>query len=223
MKVWRYLPPFIKRSRPSGEDHSAILETIRKVIDEASTFVSDLISRGIFQRATGEILDLWGKTFGVGRYYGEGDDQYQERIHLEVTMPRLTKDTLKRIIATSSPNVTVDEINIFEPFTELYPLNDGFILNGTRIPDYTYWTWAVIDIQTPRAIPPQAKAKAEEFKAFGVKLHYTTSNQITIADQVWQATITSEGQTITTITQRIGGEYILSGATGLLNGGGQVL
>ena len=221
-RVIRFLAPFLSK-KEDRSDHGALLTTLHLTFEEVAENIQETLKNTNFRYALGNFLDLWGKIYGVVRRHGEDDDQYRDRIILEITTQRQTVESLVRIIDIFSPHLTKEDITIFEPFRHLYAIEEGFKLNENLIPDYQYWTWAIIDIQTPKPVNEESRMKVEQFKAFGVKVHYTISyahpQKLFIKRPISSREGTQEFISIHHCLQ----DYTISGETGLLNGGGQVL
>jgi len=173
MKVWRYFPPFISRTKRDGSDHFAVLETFRRTVEEASTFVSTFLEQGIFHRVKGSLLDIWGRAFGIGREVGEDDQSFRSRIQFELTAIRQTKAGLKRTALFYSPNLRDQDIEIFEPFSQLSGTSVNFRTSVSRTPDHRYWGWGIIDIRTTKQISSLGQQKIEDAKAAGIRIFYS--------------------------------------------------
>jgi hypothetical protein len=216
-RIVRFLPPFLKADSEPGSDHSTLIRTLQSAVETAEGDVTSLLSNAYFLQAKGEYLDEWGKIFGISRLSGEGDESYRERIIKEVTLPKQTKAGLKRIVSMYSDIAEADVV-VYEPHTELYPLNGGFTANESRIPDYKYWTWALIDIQTPDYLSDEVKFKVENTKAAGVQVIYTYVLASVLTDtSLYTPSTTTES--VLCVTDP-GGAYYVTNTIGKLNAGG---
>lgn len=220
-RVWRYLPPFIRKVNPKG-DHRAVIDTLSRAIDLTASDLHQLLENLTIHKAKGAYLDWYGRIIGVERRLGEDDTQYRKRLVFEARAIRQTKQGLKKVIAFYTNNLIPEEtIDIFEPHLDLHHLNGYFRTNYSRIPDYTYWTWGVIDIQTLRPVPKEVQEKVEECKAFGIKVFYTLYKPYQIqVPRYWQVRIHPEHTAVLNHVMTCLEPYILNGPQGRLNGGG---
>jgi len=221
-KVIRFLAPFLDKQEDNS-DHGALLTTFRQVIEAVGNGVSNILKNRDFPVATGKYLDKWGRFYGIPRYQDESDEQYRKRIILEITSAKLTVASMIKTVALFSPDLDENEISIFEPFRELLPLNNGFTTNNSIFPGYTYWTWGIVDVQTQKPISERAKQKLEEYKAAGVMITYSTLFTHISTVRRWTPQIHHFGISTHNSLNRCLQDYVLSGESGLLNGGGQVI
>lgn len=170
--VWRHLPPFIRKSSPA-QDHRAVIGSLAQAVHLAAEDLVQLLANTSLHSAQGTYLEVIGNLFGVERKPGEPDDAYRRRITFEVQALRQTKLGLQAVVAFFQKDLPIHDINIFEPHTQLHTLSNTARTNRSRTPDYRYWSWAVIDIQTPIQLSPETKQKVAAYRACGIKTWYT--------------------------------------------------
>jgi len=221
-KVIRFLAPFLDKQEDNS-DHGALLTTFRQIIEAVENGISNILKNRDFSTATGKYLDKWGQFYGISRYQDEDDEQYRKRLILEITSAKLTVASMIRTITLFSPDLSENEISIFEPFRELLPLNNGFTTNNSILPGYTYWTWGIVDVQTQKPVSERAKQKLEEYKAAGVIITYSNLFPYISPVRRWAPQSYYFGISTHTSLNWCPQDYVLSGGSGLLNGGGQVI
>lgn len=133
--------------------------------------------------ATDEWLDYWGSFFGVPRVLLENDEHYRKRIIDEIIAPKSTLGAIKhatsRYLETHDKRIiNENDIQLFEPWTELLKLDERGYLDGrARLISYDYWNYSIIDISLPDStlITDKLIKYLNTIKAGGVKLVFTIS------------------------------------------------
>lgn len=118
------------------------------------------------ETADGNWLDKWGYWFGQRRLNGWSDDEYRQHIIYHVTHGRNTIDSIKEAIANFL-NVNKDSIYIYEPYRDMFILNDS-LLNSNKYLPSTYYRYAVIDIRISSNIPDEVISIINLFRPAGV-------------------------------------------------------
>ncbi len=116
--------------------------------------------------ADGNWLDKWGYWFGQRRLNGWSDDEYRQHIIYHVTHGRNTIDSIKEAIANFL-NVNKDSIYIYEPYRDMFILNDS-LLNSNKCLPSTYYRYAAIDIRISSNIPDEVISIINLFRPAGV-------------------------------------------------------
>lgn len=167
-KLERWLHPIWKRMTLSSDDsvNNAIIGALdNQLSDSEQRFLKTKVETSL-QTADGDWLDKWGYWFGQRRLNGWSDDEYRQHIVYHVTHGRNTIDSIKEAIANFL-NVNKDSIYIYEPYIDMFILNDS-LLNSNKYLPSTYYRYAVIDIRISSNIPSEVISIINLFRPAGV-------------------------------------------------------
>lgn len=167
-KLERWLHPIWKRMTLSSDDsvNNAIIGALDdQLSDSEQRFLKTKVETSL-QTADGDWLDKWGYWFGQRRLNGWSDDEYRQHIVYHVTHGRNTIDSIKEAIANFL-NVNKDSIYIYEPYRDMFILNDS-LLNSNKYLPSTYYRYAVIDIRISSNIPSEVISIINLFRPAGV-------------------------------------------------------
>lgn len=133
--------------------YSEDAQNIRTVLDGCQK-IYDIILEEIHKfndglnvnTAHGAYLEMNGQDYGIIKNIGEDDESYRLRIQNEMLKQRLTINSIK----TELSNIFSSQQNtIYEPWTNLFNVGESTLSGPDRIPDYRYWDYHVIDVETP--------------------------------------------------------------------------
>ena len=167
-KLERWLHPIWKRMTLSSDDsvNNAIIGALDdQLSDSEQRFLKTKVETSL-GTADGNWLDKWGYWFGQRRLNGWSDDEYRQHIIYHVTHGRNTIDSIKEAIANFL-NVNKDSIYIYEPYRDMFILNDS-LLNSNKYLPSTYYRYAVIDIRISSNIPDEVISIINLFRPAGV-------------------------------------------------------
>ncbi|QNO01278.1 putative tail sheath protein [Lactobacillus phage Lbab1] len=178
MDFWKYLHPLLKTDNDSRYS-TANYAVLKSLADSLSDAERDTLSKKIqliFETATGEYLDEYGKWFGVSRYPNEDDNDYRERIKHYLLIPR---STVKGIIEGIQYylNDTKAQISIYEPWKNIFYLNKSNLNGDDHLPGF-YYRYAVIDVHIDRPMSQAIHDAIEAFKPAGVKFYVTVDGNL---------------------------------------------
>jgi hypothetical protein len=152
---------------------------LKSLADSLSDAERDTLSKKIqliFETATGEYLDEYGKWFGVSRYPNEDDNDYRERIKYYLLIPRSTVQGIIEGIQYYL-NDTKAHISIYEPWKNIFYLNKSNLNGDDHLPGY-YYRYAVIDVHIDRPMSQAIHDAIEAFKPAGVKFYVTVDGNL---------------------------------------------
>lgn len=109
-------------------------------IREAGRQVIQALRQMIITQAEGEWLDLWGKLYGVVRGQGEGDVSYAPRIPKEAFRLRENPIAIEQAVF----DATGDKIRIYEPWTNIFTLDESTLSGEDCLTDGDFYNFHVI-------------------------------------------------------------------------------
>ena len=178
MNFWKYLHPLLKTDNDSRYS-TANYAVLKSLADSLSDAESNTLSKKIqliFETATGEYLDEYGKWFGVSRYPNEDDNDYRERIKYYLLIPRSTVQGIIEGIQYYL-NDTKAQISIYEPWKNIFYLNKSNLNGDDHLPGY-YYRYAIIDVHIDRPMSQAIHDAIEAFKPAGVKFYVTVDGNL---------------------------------------------
>jgi hypothetical protein len=152
---------------------------LKSLADSLSDAERDTLSKKIqliFETATGDYLDEYGKWFGVSRYPNEDDNDYRERIKYYLLIPRSTVQGIIEGIQYYL-NDTKAQISIYEPWKNIFYLNKSNLNGEDHLPGY-YYRYAIIDVHIDRPMSQAIHDAIEAFKPAGVKFYVTVDGNL---------------------------------------------
>lgn len=192
-----YLHPLWKRSLETTDNqddvslNKLILDTIDAELQLTEDDTIKAKAQSFLDTASDEWLDYWGSWFGLQRKENQSDDDYRQAIKYHVKHGRNTIPDLRQALADFL-NTDVSNVNIYEPYTNIFILNNS-ILNGNDRLQSDYYHYAVIDIQISVPFPPEIIDIINWFRPAGViwVLSYTPGRGDSA--EIWQMSPTGLG------------------------------
>lgn len=167
--------------RSSNRVHLTILHSIYKVFVLAKDDIDRMALEISLKTAGGKWLEMWGEYFGIPRLSPEEEDElYADRIINSIiapkaTIPALKSGTVKWLYYKYGSEYDPKEVEIIEPWKSLLITSHrGTLSHFGRLPDDTYWSYAVIDVAIPNAEEMNRELidYLETIKAAGVKIRW---------------------------------------------------
>ncbi|ACO37053.1 hypothetical protein lb338_phage_132 [Lactobacillus phage Lb338-1] len=180
MDFWKYLHPLLKTDNDSRYS-TANYAVLKSLADSLSDAESDTLSKKIqliFETATGDYLDEYGKWFGVSRYPNEDDNDYRERIKYYLLIPRSTVQGIIEGIQYYL-NDTKAQISVYEPWKNIFYLNKSNLNGDDHLPGF-YYRYAVINVSIDRPMSQAIYDAIQAFKPAGVKFYVTINENLSV-------------------------------------------
>ena len=155
------------KESPKAELNKAILDSLDTELTETEEETINAKAQSFLGSATDEWLDYWGSWFGLKRDKGQSDEDYRKAIKNHVTHARDTIPALQESIAKFL-ETNVSNVNIYEPWQDIFLLNDTSHLNGSAHLTSGYYHYAIIDIHISVSFPPEIKEIINWFRPAGV-------------------------------------------------------
>lgn len=167
-KLERWLHPIWRRMTLGSDNdvNNAVIGALDNELSDSEKILLQTKVESSLATANGDWLDKWGYWFGQRRLDGWSDDEYRNRIVYHVTHGRNTIDSIRTAIANFL-NINKDKIYIYEPFRDIFILNDS-LLNSSKYLPSTYYRYAVIDIKISANIPDEVISIINLFRPAGV-------------------------------------------------------
>lgn len=131
-----------RQSQSNGDALSAFSSVLWSLLDAfalelqaADDGVASALRQLYLGTAEGEFLEVWGDYFGLLRLAGESDEQYRVRIITETLRPRVTKLAIERAVRDSTGN----DVELYEPWKNVFTLSESALSRGDHMADGTYW------------------------------------------------------------------------------------
>lgn len=180
MDFWKYLHPLLKIDNDSRYS-TANYAVLKSLADSLSDAERDTLSKKIqlvFETATGEYLDEYGKWFGVKRYLNESDDDYRGRIKYYLLIPRSTVQGIIQGIQYYL-NDSDAQISVYEPWKNIFYLNKSNLNGDDHLPGF-YYRYAVINVSIDRPMSQAIYDAIQAFKPAGVKFYVTINENLSV-------------------------------------------
>ena len=167
-KLERWLHPIWRRMTLGSDNdvNNAVIGALDNELSDSEKILLQTKVESSLATADGDWLDKWGYWFGQRRLDGWSDEEYRNHIVYHVTHGRNTIDSIRTAIANFL-NINKDKIYIYEPFRDIFILNDS-LLNSSKYLPSTYYRYAVIDIKISANIPDEVISIINLFRPAGV-------------------------------------------------------